>query len=86
LTVAEVLTWADAHRGRIGSWPTAFSGPIPEAPLGTNWRQVDNARRLGLRSLHGGSSLPQLLAEHRGYRNIGRLPRLTVALILSEAR
>jgi hypothetical protein len=25
LAVAEILTWADAHRNRAGSWPTAFS-------------------------------------------------------------
>lgn len=85
LTVAEVLTWADAHRDRTGSWPSAMSGPVPEAPLGTNWRQVDNALRYGLRGLPGKSSLAQLLAEHRGHRNIRRLPRLTIALILRWA-
>jgi hypothetical protein len=82
LTVAEILTWCDAHHARAGSWPNAFSGPIPQAPLGTNWRQIDNALRYGLRGLPGGSSVAQLLAEHRGHRNIMRLPRLTVALIL----
>src|SRR5947209_12526863 len=85
LTVAEVLTWADAHKDRTGSWPIAVCEPIPEAPLGTNWRQVDNALRIGLRGLAGGSSLAQLLAEHRGYRNIMKLPRLSVALILRWA-
>jgi hypothetical protein len=80
-----VLTWTDAHRDRTGSWPNAFSGVIPEAPLGTNWRQVDNALRYGLRGPHGRSSLAQLLAEHRGHRNIMALPRLTVALILRWA-
>jgi hypothetical protein len=81
LTVAEVLTWADAHRARTGSWPSAYAKRIPEAPLGTNWRQVDN----GLRGLPGKSSLAQVLADHRGHRNIRALPRLTVAAILRWA-
>jgi hypothetical protein len=85
LTVAEVLTWTDAHRDRAGSWPNAFSGPIPEAPLGTNWRQVDNALRYGHRGLPDGCSLAQLLAEHRGHRNIMALPGLTVARVLRWA-
>jgi hypothetical protein len=38
LTVPEVLTWADAYCDRAGSWPNAYSGLIPEAPLGTNVR------------------------------------------------
>jgi hypothetical protein len=85
LTVAEVLTWADAHRDRAGRWPNAYSGPIPEAPLGTSWRQVDNGLRYGSRGLPGKSSLAQLLAEHRGHRHVGALPRLTVVAILAWA-
>jgi hypothetical protein len=56
-----------------------------EAPLGCNWRQVDTCRRIGLRSLPSGSSLAQLFAEQRGYRNLSALPRLTVAQILRWA-
>jgi hypothetical protein len=85
LTVAEVITWADAHRDRTGRWPNAYSGPIPDAPLGTNWKLVDNGLRHGSRGLPGESSLAQLLAEQRGHRNIGALPRLTVAQILRWA-
>jgi hypothetical protein len=85
LTVAEILAWADAYRARKGRFPHAFSGAIPEAPLGTNWRQVDNALRYGLRGLAGGASLAQFLAEHRGHRNIQRLPRLTDARIVRWA-
>jgi hypothetical protein len=85
LSVAEVLAWADAHRARVGTWPNACSGAIPDATLGTNWRQVDNALRYGLRGLPGKSSLAQLLAEHRGHRNAMALPRLTVAKILRWA-
>jgi hypothetical protein len=77
-----VLAWADAHRNRTGSWPSAFSGVIPVGPLGTNCRQVDNALRYGHRGLPGKSSLAQLLAEQRGHRHIGALPRLTVTQIL----
>jgi hypothetical protein len=39
----------------------------------------------GHRSLAGGSSLPRLLAEHRGVRNRGELPTLQVETILSWA-
>jgi hypothetical protein len=85
LTVAEVLAWADAHRNRTGRWPNAYTGPIPEAPLGTTWKLVDNGLRYGSRGLPGKSSLAKLLAEHRGHRNIGALPRLTVDQILCWA-
>jgi hypothetical protein len=38
LTVAEVLTWADAHRASTGDWPNARAAAfIPDAPLGTSW-------------------------------------------------
>jgi hypothetical protein len=39
----------------------------------------------GKRGLPPGSSLVQLLAEHRGYRNIQHLPRLTYRGILEWA-
>jgi hypothetical protein len=32
LTEAQILAWADAHRGRTGRWPGAHSGPVPGAP------------------------------------------------------
>jgi hypothetical protein len=50
-----------------------------------NWRKVDNALRLGLRTLPGGSSLAQLLDEHRGVRNKQDLPPLTHEAILAWA-
>jgi hypothetical protein len=55
-------------------------------PLGTTWRQVDNALRLGHRGLPGGSSLAPLLAVHRGVRNKKALPGLTEFLIETWAR
>jgi hypothetical protein len=45
--------------------------------------RVDNALRSGFRGLTGGSSLVQLMAKHRGARNISSLPRLSVDQILT---
>jgi hypothetical protein len=84
LTVKDILAWADAFRRRTGQWPTSRSGPIPESPRDT-WRAVDNALRLGGRGMSGGSSLPQLLARHRGARNRVSLPRLSVQQVLAWA-
>jgi hypothetical protein len=65
LAEEQILAWADAHRARTGRWPTTKSGPIPEAP-GEKWQGVENALRLGLRGLPGGSSLARLIARARG--------------------
>jgi hypothetical protein len=64
LTEAQVLAWADAHRGRTGLWPHAKSGPIPEAP-GLTWAAVNMALHGGYRGLAGGDSLSRLLGRHR---------------------
>lgn len=64
LTVEQILAWADSHYNGTREWPRRDSGPILEA-LGENWRKVDNALRLGLRGLSGGSSLARLIREHR---------------------
>jgi hypothetical protein len=63
-TTDQILTWADAHYRRTGAWPQVRTGPIAESP-GDNWHSVDNALRLGLRGMPGGSSLKQLLDEQR---------------------
>jgi hypothetical protein len=84
LTEAGILAWADAERDRSGSWPTADSGPIPDAP-GETWLAVENALRGGGRGLQGGSSLARLLAEHRGVRNKADLPELTEEVIVAWA-
>lgn len=76
LSQAKILRWCDAHRRRTGRWPHRISGPIHEAP-GEVWLSIDNALRLGLRGLPGGSSLARLLAAKRGKRNRKALPRLT---------
>src|SRR5262249_17050420 len=84
LTVAQILAWAAAHHDRTGQRPNRHSGPIADAP-GETWAAVGTALRLGTRILPGGSSLAQLLAEHRGVRNKFQLPDLTVAQVLAWA-
>jgi hypothetical protein len=77
LTVEQVLGWADRHRERTGSWPTANSGPVADVP-GLTWRSVDNALRYGRRGLTGGNSLARLLERRWGPRP-GRWGRWTEA-------
>jgi len=84
LLIFTILAWADAHHRRTGRWPTRAAGEIPECPW-TTWRQVDRALQDGFRGLHGGSSLPRLLSRHRGVRNPGNLPNLSVRQILAWA-
>src|SRR5438552_17302975 len=84
LTPIQILAWADLHYARTESWPTAHSGPIPDAP-GETWMAVEVALAKGLRGLPGGSSLPQLLDKHRQVRNKRDLPLLTVPQVLTWA-
>ncbi len=84
LSEKQILAWADAHFAQTGNWPGQHSGPILEAPAET-WGAVDNALRMGLRGLPGGSSLAQLLAEERGKRNVKTLPPLQIREIVSWA-
>ena len=84
LAISEILTWAAHHRALTGKWPTKDSGGIIGALFET-WSAVDSALRAGLRSLPGGSSLAQLLAERQGVRNIHDLPALTEEQILQWA-
>ncbi len=84
LTISSILSWADAFHERTDRWPKCTSGEIPECPW-TTWRQVDRALRDGFRGLRGGSSLPRLLARHRGVRNQLALPRLTRRQVLAWA-
>lgn len=80
LAIEEILTWADEHFARTGEWPRRQSGSIS----GTNetWKNVNQALYAGGRGLPGGSSLPRLLAEHRGVRHVQELPHLTGEQIL----
>jgi Type III restriction enzyme, res subunit len=84
LSEERILVWVDAHHERTGSWPTHKSGSIVDAP-GDTWLSVDKVLRNGRRCLPGGSSLAQLLAQHRGVRNVQRLPPLTFEQVLAWA-
>jgi hypothetical protein len=76
LSVTAILPWVDAHYRRTGRWPTRRCGAILEA-AGETWNAIDQALLKGGRGLPGGSSLAQLLVEHRGVRH--RAPPLSIA-------
>src|SRR5262249_35475134 len=84
LTKEQILDWVDAHKESQGSWPKRESGPVHDAP-GETWKNIDAALHQGCRALPGGSSLAQLLGEHRGVRNPADLPPLTKDQILAWA-
>jgi hypothetical protein len=84
LTIPQILAWADAHQQSTGKWPTASSGSIRDAP-GETWMAVQSALRGGYRGFPGGSSLAELLVEHRGKRSVGYAPSLSVPAILAWA-
>lgn len=64
LTKKKIRAWAATYKKRSGEWPISSSGAVKGVP-GENWRKIDNALRLGLRGLPGGSSLSQLLSGAR---------------------
>ena len=68
LSESLILAWADTHHEVHGAWPTAKSGAITGTSDET-WKGIDGALRFGRRGLAGDSSLPRLLAAHRGVRN-----------------
>jgi len=82
ISVDQILTWADRHCKRTGRWPNSTMGVVPEAPTET-WSAINAALQLGRRGLPGGTSLVQLLSEHRGCRNPKRLPRLSHKVVLA---
>src|SRR5262249_9129012 len=82
LTVSDILSWADDHHSTTGRWPKYTDGPVP-GNHSDNWRSIDDALRYGLRGMPGGSSLAQILAEHRDVRNVRSLPPLAEKLILA---
>ena len=55
-----ILHWAKLHEERTGRRPRYYSGKIVDAPDET-WAAMDNALRIGKRSLPGGESLAKLL-------------------------
>jgi len=84
LTIPQILAWADAFQARHGRWPNRSSGPIPDAP-GETWNIVSIALWAGLRGLPGGSSIPRLLADHRGFPYRLNRPQLTITQIMTWA-
>jgi hypothetical protein len=76
LTIEQVKAWALAHKDRTGRWPTAHSGPIPEA-AGETWSAVHSALTAGLRGFRAGDSLARLLSRECGRRNPAKVPQLT---------
>src|SRR5262249_38383270 len=81
LSMEQILAWADDFRVRTGTWPMKNSGIIPDTGRET-WFGIDAALQKGGRGLPGDSSLPKLLAEHRGVRNRKQLPPYTEEQIL----
>jgi hypothetical protein len=67
IPIRQILAWADEHRRLTGRWPRFTSKP-KGLPIGETWVAVQSALSKGMRGLEGGSSLAQLLAEHRGLR------------------
>lgn len=86
LKVPQILQWLDKYHATHGEWSQHKTKPstIPDSN-GETWLAVDSALRSGIRGLPGGSSLPQVLAEHRGVRNIADLPELSVEQVLAWA-
>ncbi|MGO8749938.1 MAG: hypothetical protein ACLQNE_28670 [Thermoguttaceae bacterium] len=84
LTIEKILEWADAHHERSGNWPGRRSGIIPDSD-GETWSSVDAALMAAGRGLPSGWTLPKLLAQYRGVRNIQALPSFTEEQILTWA-
>lgn len=84
LSVTKILAWADAHHERTGEWPKVRSGKVVDA-LSETWGGISRSLYTGSRGLPGGSTLPQLLAQHRGVHNHLQASRLTVDRILAWA-
>jgi hypothetical protein len=84
LTIPRILAWADTFHRRHGRWPAPKSGPI-EGVLDEIWGSVDNALRIGLRGLGGGSSIALLLEQQRGWRHQRHRPLFSVPTILAWA-
>jgi hypothetical protein len=60
LTEEVILSWADLHCERTGSYPRYTDGLVTDAP-GETWAALDGALRRGKRGLPGGSSVAKLL-------------------------
>jgi hypothetical protein len=85
LTVKQILAWADDHHQRTGTWPRHQQGGEIVGSQGETWHAINHSLMNGRRGLPGGLTLADLLAQHRGVRNVGNLPPLTVKQILAWA-
>ena len=74
MTEQQILGWADTFHTKTDRWPHADVVPTEAAP-GETWCAIDDALRVGLRGLAGGSSIVRLLVEKRGARSKGYAPR-----------
>src|SRR5262249_6262774 len=84
-TESVILQWAREHFAQAGKWPTRYSGKVLSNPE-ENWRGVENALRVGLRGLPGGSSLAQLLEAKCNVPNRMNLRKLSRRLIVTLAK
>src|SRR5262249_40977985 len=83
LSVDQIVAGADAFNERTGEWPKQKHWPeVIPASGGETWGNVIQAIAKGLRSFPGRGTLFDLLAKHRGVRNVGHLPPLTPMQIL----
>jgi hypothetical protein len=78
LSITQILQWADAHRARMGRWPSRESGEITESP-GETWSAVQSAMEAGCRGLPAGLSLARLRELEPAIRSTVGLPSLDSA-------
>ncbi len=84
-SVEQILDWADAFHAEHGRWPMYTRDKRITKNMQETWKDVDANLRAGFRGLPGGSSLAQLLAEHRGKRNRSQPPLCSIEQILEWA-
>jgi superfamily II DNA or RNA helicase len=84
LALEQILRWSDAHRKKIGRWPSATDGEVIDAP-GEKWPNINMCLHVGGRGLPRGSSLAKLLAKERAHRNPKSLAELKIPQILNWA-
>jgi hypothetical protein len=70
LTYESILARCDTFYAEYGGWPTEDDKrPVPGHP-DESWQNIAAALSGGLKGLPGGSSLPRLLKEYRGRKNL----------------
>jgi len=82
LTVNLILSWADEHFALHGKWPQTKNNTAVTGHPGESWHALDMALRTGGRDLEAGTSLANLLQNHRGVLNTKNQPTLTIENIL----